>query len=249
MYYNANWSEYAQSGISVYALDDSDGKTITKNFIENNIAFSNQELVGNVNDSGLITDGNGLIIDDNLNTQGEGFPPYAGRTLVANNLSFLNGGSGLHSFESQHVDFVANTAYMNNQTSANAYGQMFVYAGNDVTLYNNILWPSPYTARQNGNKPAMSLDGGATSVIEDYNLIYPYAGTSALGGMPAGIHNVTANPEFTNASSGQFTITSTSAARGNAIGNSLEPSKDIVGAARPSSTKAYDIGAYQYDDD
>ena len=112
---NANWSPYGQSGISLFELTDTDNVTAYKNYVMNNDLYWNQQLVGTLDftqkppQSEGITDGNGIIIDDNEKTQSSGIA-YNGRTLVANNVLDHNGGSGAHAFSSQHVDFIANTA-------------------------------------------------------------------------------------------------------------------------------------------
>ena len=60
--------------------------------------------------SGKLSDGNGMIVDDNRNTQdGSTHIPYTGRFLVAGDLSYRNGGSGMHAFSSDRVDFINNT--------------------------------------------------------------------------------------------------------------------------------------------
>jgi len=42
-------------------------------------------------------------------------PQWKGRALIANNLSAYNGGSGIHTFRTRHVDIVQNTTYWNGQ--------------------------------------------------------------------------------------------------------------------------------------
>lgn len=58
------------------------------------------------------SDGEGLIIDD-LNGDQESKRPYAGKTLVSNNIAIKNGSCGLLSFDSPNVDVVFNTCYQN----------------------------------------------------------------------------------------------------------------------------------------
>ena len=106
----------------------------------NNFAYSNQQKIATQNTNpSAITDGNGIIIDDNQQTQQTSGVPYNGRTLVANNVVSGNGGSGAHAYSSKHVDLVANTAYQNDQTVTNHHGQMFSYSGADINFLNNIL--------------------------------------------------------------------------------------------------------------
>jgi hypothetical protein len=70
-----------------------------------------------------------------------------GRILVANNLAYWNGFSGVHSNDGDNIDFVANTCYMNSYTntvtykgadqSGNNVGLSFS-GGENCTMYNNI---------------------------------------------------------------------------------------------------------------
>jgi hypothetical protein len=72
-----------------------------------------------------------------MNTQnGSTLGPYTGRVLVANNISVNNGGSGMHAFSSEHVDFINNTTWHNSQVLA--YGEIFANSSNDVNVLNNI---------------------------------------------------------------------------------------------------------------
>ena len=234
VYRNAYWSPYADSGISLYELRDSDQNQGYKNYVMNNVAYSNQEFIP-FYAQGKITDGNGIIIDDNMNTQSNNVP-YGGRTLVANNVSYLNGGSGIHAFSSQHVDIIANTAYFNNQSSNLKLGQIFGYDAADVNILNNIMYaPS--------SKPAMTSNGNGASVTEDYNLIYGPVLQKAIGNMIIGAHDVVSNPQFTNPTAGNFTLTASSPAMIRATHN-MEPATDILGVTRPLAN-APDLGAYQ----
>ena len=84
-------------------------KTTYKNFITRNICYDNENFIP-FDASGKITDGNGIIVDGNKNSQHPGVASYRGRTLVGNNLCYNNGGTGMHSYSSANVDFINNTA-------------------------------------------------------------------------------------------------------------------------------------------
>jgi parallel beta-helix repeat protein len=131
-----------------------------------------------------MSDGNGIIIDDGKNTQnGSTLGAYKGRALVANNISFGNSGSGIHSYFSERVDIINNTAYMNNQTPELDYGEIFANASGDVTIMNNILVASP-------NKAA-NTNWNNTSITYDYNVIF---GGSTIA--VKGPHDVVLDPQF-----------------------------------------------------
>ena len=240
VYNNANWSGYGQSGISLYLLTNSDTTTGTKNYVINNETYWNQQCVNTTAASPPVpTDGNGIIIDNNLNTNGTGVA-YTGRTLVANNITFDNGGSGVHAFNSQHVDIVANTAYDNNNICHNSddaiqtmYGQIFAYQSEDINIVNNILYSA--------GGPCCSSVGNMGMITEKYNILFP--STSVPKGYSAGAHDVFSDPQFANASSGNFMISTTSAARGMAT-SYLEPTTDAYGTARPQA-HGFDIGALE----
>ncbi len=243
VYGNANWSPYGQSGISLWELTDSDTVTSYKNYVMNNVAHSNQQMVPTNGSSpaGTITDGNGIIIDDNKKTQTSGVA-YNGRTFVGNNVVYLNGGSGINAFSSQHVDIVANTAYQNNLTPSNNLGQMFSYNGADIKFLDNIMWTG------STSKPWFANTGNAATVLEDYGVLYNSTSLSSSEEIQSsvaatGAHDLFANPLFTNASSGDFSLTPISPARGAATSD-LEPTTDIVGTMRPQ-VHGYDTGAYE----
>jgi len=140
VYQNGWYSPYGNSGISLAQNANFDNNTGYKMYVINNVSSSNYTYVP-FYAGGTITDGNGIIIDDSKNTQnGSTFGSYTGRTLVANNVVFNNGGSGIHSYYSEHVDVINNTAYMNSQNPAINNGEIFAIASDDVNFLNNILY-------------------------------------------------------------------------------------------------------------
>jgi hypothetical protein len=227
-YNNSNWSPYGGSGISLGYLANSDTVTGYKNFVIGNISYNNQMLVGETAAGGTMADGNGIIIDDNENDQ-NGSPAYNGRTLVENNLAYMNGGTGMHTFHSQHVDFFYNTAYMNNQSAGNANGQIAGILVNDVNISNNILYGT-------GSK-ALSPSGGNTNFTMNYNVFYN-------GQAPTiGTNNIVANPNFV-APGSNFQLLSSSPAIDSAT-SLYTVLSDLLGNPRPKGA-GYDRGAYEY---
>jgi hypothetical protein len=148
------WSIYGTSGISLFHSIDSDGTTgITKNYVTGNWVTENYENVPWVG-AGAITDGEGIIIDSNLNSvyvttppqysNGVNVPAYASRTLVANNVIWGNGSSAIEVFQSQHVDVEANSTYANvsEQTPATNFqgrGELSLNQIADVNVANNVF--------------------------------------------------------------------------------------------------------------
>lgn len=65
--------------------------------------------------------------------------PYRGRTLVANNVAFANGDSGIHSYKSTHVDIVHNYAADNNRLPDLDDGQIFANTSKNARILNNVV--------------------------------------------------------------------------------------------------------------
>lgn len=231
IYNNAWFSMYGQSGISILTPFSSDGNTGYKNIVQNNYCYGNKTQIPVIND-GRITDGNGIIIDINLSGYGGVGAGFNGRTLVQNNISFNNGGSGIHAFKAQYVDIINNTAYNNGVVTG--YPDIFAAYASDVKLYNNIVYS------QTGGK-ANSNSNNTTSVIYDYNLYFN--GTTAV----KGAHDIVADPQFISASINpslaNFSLKLGSPAI-NAGSLSLYAAKDFLGVLRPKGA-GVDCGAYE----
>lgn len=187
VYNNAWYTMYACSGISVIVPYNSDDKTGYKIKIIGNYCHSNKTLIP-WNNIKKLSDGNGIIIDIN-NRAGDIIAntdprPYMGRTLVQNNISVNNGGSGIHSFKANHVDIINNTAYHNGTVVG--YADIHSNTCQDVNIKNNIM----YARADNkcNEKP-----GNATEVY-DYNIYF--------GGIVAhkGANDIVADPMFVNLS-------------------------------------------------
>jgi hypothetical protein len=220
---NANWSPYASSGISVGFSNAIDSTTGYHDFIIGNTVYGNQEYIP-FHVAGTITDGNGIIVDSN-NLYG-----YTGRTLVENNVSYNNGGTGIHTFNSDHVDIVYNTGYMNNQSSNLNEGQIVSQNSNDVKLENNIM------VAPSGKIVDGYLSG--YSVTYDYNIYY---GGSSVP--TKGAHDVVANPLFVSPSTGNFALQAGSPAIDSA-NPAFTVATDNQGNARPSGA-GYDRGGLE----
>ncbi len=186
--HSTSWyTVYGTSGISVLAPVDvappASGQRY-KVIVRNNISYDNENKVKWIG-CNCISDGNGIIIDDTLHKQGTGREPYTGRTLVANNLVFNNGGTGIHSFLSRDVDIVYNTAYLNSRSPALTNPDIGAWSSTNVNLLNNISYARPGTAT--------TFTFGNTNVRYDYNIYF--------GGLPPevqGPNDVIADPRFVN---------------------------------------------------
>lgn len=164
--------------------------------------------------------------------RGSGRPPeWTGRALIANNISVGNGGSGIHTFRTKHVDIINNTTYHNGGIVG--YQELFPNRSEDVVILNNIIVPRP------GGQ--ITSDNKNINIRWDYNL-YPVAQTVFTGP-----HDVVADPRFIDPepdpTKGNFRLLKES--KGHNSG-STEPAlkTDITGKARPVST-GRDRGAFE----
>ncbi len=239
VYNNAWYMMYAGSGISILNPINSDAPDVTKykNIVRNNLCFTNKTTIPWISlTPPRLSDGNGIILDVNQYPYGGSAAsnkPYTGRTLVENNLSVNNGGSGIHSYRADHVDIINNTAYGN----GTQVGYADIYAGSatDVKIFNNIMY-----SRAGGKCNAAPSSG--TTVTYNYNVYYN--GAVAV----QGANDKIADPKFVNLSIDPLLANFSLAAGSPAIDGGTQTifsSKDIKGVARPKGA-GVDCGAYEY---
>lgn len=235
--YNNSWyTMYATSGISILGPKPIDAVATYKMIVRGNTVYNNKTQVNWRTSSGndRLSDGNGIIIDVNNGSQGT--PVYTGRTLVENNVSYFNGGGGIHAFQAARVDIINNTAYNNGQIVG--YPEIDAQSGTDVKIYNNIMYARTTLDQVNGKVGNCNLNDA--SAVYDYNI---YFGPSFRNGA----NDKTTDPKFMNMSTNpavaNFTLQTTSPAI-NAGTQLLFAPKDILGVARPKGN-AVDCGAYE----
>lgn len=138
--YNTSWySIFGTSGIGFYQFWNYDNAKGYHNIIRRNKCYNNMSLVPWFKTCELY-DGNGIIIDDFRSKQNSSkLGPYKARTLIENNICWYNGGTGIHTFQSDHVDIINNTAYCNSQGKGLKAGQILSGVGSDNKIINNIL--------------------------------------------------------------------------------------------------------------
>lgn len=178
---------YGTSGISLNHGSNFDGvqeqytQLIRNNIVSGNRTFRAWKQIGK------ISDGNGIIIDVNQDNK---LPPeqrFYGRTLVQNNVSFNNGGSGIHAFKSKRVDIINNTVYLNSASPELEWGQLFVQQCDDIRMLNNIVVaPSDQPVNTNNMKGG---DQNNTNIYRANNLYFgggiaPLMGTGDVLGDP-----------------------------------------------------------------
>jgi parallel beta-helix repeat protein len=235
--YNNCWTGiYGSSGISIYQLWNFDNNMAGyRNYITNNICYGNRLFVPWFGAPCEILDGNGIIMDDCQNKDGNSTQgPYKGRTYIYNNICFKNGGSGVHTYQSDRVDIVNNTAYKNSQSIEVNNGEIFASDCRDVNIYNNILYALP------GNK--INSNFSNINCDYDYNLYFGDGEIEIVGP-----NSIIADPAFVNESlnltSANFHLNSGSPAI-NSGTFSKAPQTDFDGTVR-SFQGGIDIGAFE----
>lgn len=247
---NAWFMRYGGSGITTlnnWAHDDAPGYHI---IIQRNKVWNNKTLVF-WEKVGKLSDGNGIILDvtdgyvegatnpnaDAVVKKDTTAPPkpvrpeWKGRALIANNLSAFNGGSGIHTFRTRHVDIINNTTYHNGGIVG--YPELFANTSEDIVIMNNIIVPRPAGKVTSNNKNK--------GIKWDYNL-YPNAQE-----VMKGPNDVVADPKFiavnTNILAGDFRVAKGSVAL-HTGSNEVAQKTDIAGKPRPANG-GRDRGAFE----
>ena len=135
---------------------------LVRNVLANNVTEHNGNLYA------PFSDGNGIIVDTMNGTQSSCTPTYSFGTLLYGNVSYLNGGKGLHTFFSSHTATINNTSYSNNwdilNSSATQRADLDEVCGNGNIVQNNIAVATAGSVnKQPDNIAAGSYDlGGST---------------------------------------------------------------------------------------
>ena len=131
VYDNAHWSAYGNSGISIGTsvnLDTAAGPHI---IVSGNTVYGNAQEVPTVG-AGVITDGEGIILDTNTN--------YTGEILVSDNTVDNNGSTGIAAYLTNNAVITDNTLYGDNtenvQLAANS--EIFLNQSTDDTVSGNV---------------------------------------------------------------------------------------------------------------
>jgi parallel beta-helix repeat protein len=142
VYDNAFWSSANGSGISFWNSANhgqSAGAGGYHDLIVGNRVYRNENKVNSRVHTHVKTDGNGIIIDESVDTG------YTGKTLIANNLIYDNGGRGILAYKSRNIDIMFNTTYHNGRTRDLIGGPIEIATGRsaNIRFYYNIGWARP----------------------------------------------------------------------------------------------------------
>ncbi|QLE41018.1 choice-of-anchor D domain-containing protein [Nostoc sp. C052] len=233
---NAWYSPYGNQGITALRSFNLDNNTTDYRMIfRDNIVYDNQSLVP-WHVAGKITEGHGIMLDTTM--QAKGGVPYTGKALIANNIVYNNGSSGIDVFKGINVDVVNNTAYQNSRVLTNS-GEIGVSYSDNVRVNNNILYASD-------NQKANVIKY-ATDITFDRNLVYNSNAFQASSNPNAtGLQNILGrDPQFVNAAGKNFALKPGSAAidAGSSLFNGI--STNIIQDGDGNGTALIDIGAYE----
>ncbi|MFD6921104.1 right-handed parallel beta-helix repeat-containing protein [Streptomyces sp. NPDC059944] len=233
---NAWFTVYGSRGISILTPRDTGASDLRtyKIRITGNRVHDNETKV-KWEGCRCYSDGNGIIVDTTKGDPERGRPAYNGRVLVANNITYDNGGSGIHAYRSQHVDIVHNTAYLNGRSTriTTPYANMFAHDSTDVRLLNNISY----------GRPGQATNSASHNVNVTYDFNVYFGGTAPE---TKGPHDIIADPRFTapgTSPNADFRLTKGSPAIGSAIPLPAVTT-DFTGARRGAGTP--DRGAYRF---
>lgn len=160
---NSFWGPEQGSGISLWHSVDRGFDPEPDGYhdrIIGNVVYRNENRVFSMwRDEDIMTDGNGIIVDQADETG------YTGRVLIANNVVFDNGGRGILVLESSRVDVAFNTTYHNGRTDGLEGGPVELAASraDDVRILNNLAWSRP-------GAPAVTVSE-ATGVVLGGNVL------------------------------------------------------------------------------
>ncbi len=125
-----------------------------------------------------------------------------GRILVANNICYWNGYSGVHSNDGYRIDFFNNTCFMNSYTNTVTYAGHLQKGKNigiscqsstDVRIINNI------SVIDTGWGGYAISAGNSSNISVSDNVIFGVNGTASVSPQISATHTISQNPKFVDA--------------------------------------------------
>lgn len=169
-----------------------------------------------------------------------------GRILIANNLCYYNGYSGIHSNSGTRIDVINNTCYFNSYTKSIYLNQpsnnggnigISIQGGTDFKIINNIS-----IIDSNQNKSAIAINGSNITVKD--NIIYGTNGAINTNAATVAVQQNTrmVDPRFIDPAAFDFTLQANSPAR-NTADAAFAPSDDFNKFQRDGTP---DLGALEF---
>ena len=244
IYNNTYWTTQGVGAITISeATVTPEGDTFTgvKIIISENTVYGNENRLISWNPAKSfihfeIDEGTGIFLTRNNNTYTHG------EMLIANNLSYRNGASGIVCHFTDDVVIEHNTVFDNGTSNHGYPGGIGVNSANNVKILSNISYSKT-------NKWAMGiLAEPVTNLVLDANIIFNNSGSiNVIRETPE--NQLTSrsgwtkiDPLFSDVVNADFKLMSTSSAIDNASSQSNQ-TKDYFGKIRDDSP---DIGAIEY---
>ena len=242
IYNNTYWTTQGVGAITISeATVTPEGDTFTgvKIIISENTVYGNENRLISWNPSKTfihfeIDEGTGIFLTRNNNTYTHG------KMLIANNLSYRNGASGIVCHHTDDVVIDHNTVFDNGTTNHGLPGGIGVNASDNVKILSNISYSKT-------NKWGMGiLAEPVTNLVLDANIVFNNSGSIDIirdkpeNPISSGFTEI--DPIFSDALNNDFKLMSTSSAIDNASSMSSQTT-DYFGKTRDDSP---DIGAIEY---
>lgn len=279
VHHNSFWGPEQGSGISVFHPSDAMGNfdddyqiVIAGNVVHHNANRVPSQHRTNEFGQPVATDGNGIILDDfeQLQVRRPKRNAFDGWALVANNVTYLNGGRGIHSGPNggRRIHIVNNTSYHNLQSAIDEAVLYDPFGRAEITmmgtqhqsswemrLINNIAIVDPnldnehadVMAYYRGNIADWSLDAHHNSfsgrVIKGF-FNYPDLANSEAEHQLGKKSRSNAKPPFLAPGRGDFHLTSRWHGGSKAV-SQLVGRVDLDGALRPTGNRS-ERGAFEY---
>ncbi len=241
---NTYWTTAGVGAITVAEADvypSGDTATGNKIIIQQNKVFNNANKLYSWNPSKnfvkfVIDEGSGIFLTRNSDTYDHG------RILISNNLSYLNGASGIMVHYTDRVTVENNTVYYNGQyNKGSKSGGIGLNTTDDIVVRNNISWAG--TEKSALYKVANPI----TNLVMENNIVWNENSTvyDAVEGLPTTGWKET-NPMFNDTSNCDFRLKSGSPAIDSAENLCTESKyKDSYGNPRKLHYN-FDIGAIEH---